>query len=142
MNKTLYTIGYGNNTPEDFTKRLTDAGIAAVLDVRCRGSKSWSGNYGWGAAMKKLVGKPGVGYYVGAGLGNECESLSTYAIWLEDHPERLVESARQIGRSSERTCLLCAERDAYKNGVVNCHRVYIADTLAKILGDEWSVEHL
>jgi hypothetical protein len=70
---------------------------------------------------------------------------------LSEYPDRVLgtvdgeEAIRLVKwfvQGYENACLLCAERYVYKDGEVNCHRVYVADSLVKVLGEGWDVVHL
>jgi len=150
MDKVLYTAGYGSDAPEAFLKRLTDAGVTVVLDVRRKGSKSWCLRYNQGRAcgMEMLLFEANIGYREWWEFGNRFDELSAYLEWLDVVMEgKYIEGrARVIEKNTGLVfCLLCSERDAYKDGKdgeVNCHRVYVADARVKGLGDGWSVEHI
>jgi uncharacterized protein (DUF488 family) len=148
MGNVLYTVGYGNQKPEDFVKRLKDAGVTWALDVRREGSGAWHGKYNQGMSMEVLLAmakKKPIGYSECPQMGNTCDSLEEYAEMLDAFPEMIKDLSGFFdiaGACNETFCILCAERRAYKDGAVNCHRVYVADALVKILGDEWTVKHL
>jgi len=140
----LFTIGNGNRSFKRLLPILQEAKIDVILDVRAIRS-SWSGSYVH-SNFQISLGLYGIAYYWYAGLGNPAHFLSVtfekdkkeaarlklierygedikmgyYDGWirsicylLEDSPEK-------------RFCLFCAEKDAIKNCIVNCHRVYIA----------------
>ena len=46
MNR-IYTIGYGRATWAEFFKRLVDADISCIVDIRREGSKSRNGKAFW-----------------------------------------------------------------------------------------------
>lgn len=146
--KILYTIGYGDSMPEDFVTRLEDADISVVLDVRRKGSKSWNRKYNHGSdasGMAMLLRNGGMLYGTWPVLGNPFDRLDAYVDYLSKdrqlaNIEKLVRLVEE--RSDDVICLLCCERDAYKDDEVNCHRVYVADALVKLLGDGWEVCHL
>ena len=143
--KKLFTIGYGSNKPSDFIERLKDAGITVVLDVRREHSKSWCGSYKPGLRwMGKLLSDAGIGYGQWSGFGNNFDSLKEYQTWLLDQQRMLdyCASLFDVVWSGDAVCILCSERKAYRGGKVNCHRVYVADTLVAMLGEGWEVEHL
>ena len=144
---TLFTIGYGNDPPEKFLARLKAAGVTVVLDVRRYNSKARLRCYDSGrrAGMSKLLAESDITYWEYSFFSNRNDTLLCYAAWLKsscmcDAVELLANTISCIPSSA--FCLLCAERDAYKDGEVNCHRVYVADALVKLLGAGWSVEHL
>ena len=158
MDKTLFTIGYGNNTPDVFLKRLTDAGVTTVYDTRRADSGSWCAQYCQGYAMFNwfdydcwVKHHVRIEYYIASRLANNFDTLSEFNAWLslsgeqggKHHIEWLAEL---IAGENKIPCLLCCELQAYKNGEVNCHRVHVADALVKqlneITDDKWSVVHL
>jgi len=144
----LYTCGYGNDAPAVFLKRLADAGVTKVVDIRSAGCRGWCRSYVWGGPMgrsiEEALGSPV--YITWSQLSNPYLSLPEYKEWLdsEEGSKKLgaLESAFQTAFTNKVVCLLCSERDAYKDGEVNCHRVYVADALIKMLGDGWRVEHI
>lgn len=149
--KILYSAGYGNQKPADFLARLKDAGVTVVMDVRRKGCKSWCGAYrhaigdGFGG-MENLMKTAEIKYVDWSTLSNLHETVQEYKAWLDavldgKRIELLVKEMNDY-QEDEVFCLLCAERDAYKDGAVNCHRVYVADALVKLLGDEWEVQHI
>lgn len=146
MDKVLFTIGYGNSAPEDFLKRLNDAKITVVMDVRRKGSKSWCKAYHAGNAMGKLIDCAGFWYRQWYFFGNRWDILEVYRGWIsKGRPLEVVkELAFRMNNSmkDDIICILCSERDAYKDGVVNCHRVYVADALVKVLDEGWTVKHI
>lgn len=147
MSKVLMTAGYGNQKPEDFVERLKDAGVTVVLDVRRKGSKSWNGKYNHGSfasGMAMLMRDAGILYGTWPVFGNAFDVLSAYSAWLaKSRSTQILDLSNRIGERPQAVfCLLCAERDAHKDGVVNCHRVYVADALVKLLGPEWTTVHL
>lgn len=149
----LFTAGYGNSSPEDFLERLKKAGVTVVLDVRRSGSKSWNGKYNQGYSMRGLVENKSIEYWPLPYLSNNYDTLEAYNSWLDSQTMReeadLLSAIIEDDYLGHTLCILCAERDAYKAPhpgrlyfVVNCHRVYVADALAKLLGDDWSVKHI
>jgi len=141
--KILYDIGYGNQQPDDFLKRLKDAGIAVVMDVRRRGSSAWRNEYKPGTLARWLQTERIYTYSAGE-FGNNCDALSDYPDWLAEHRGIELGALVHVIQSYPHLslCLLCAERHAYKDGEVNCHRVHVADALVKLLGEGWEVCHL
>lgn len=144
--RTLYTIGYGNSTPDEFLARLKGAGITTVLDVRRDQSKSWCRKYYQGFAMRTLVESRNIEYWPIPYWGNQYDTLDAYKSWMDSATMReevaLLGAIIEDDYLDETLCLLCAEKPAYKDGVVNCHRVHVADALVEALGSEWSVKHL
>jgi len=153
VTKIVYSAGYGNNKPEDFIKRLKAAGITLVIDIRRRRCKSWNGKYRWHlAGMGKLVIDAGMGYvaaWISANLGKD---LRLYRQWLYRHDrtgghsiiDHLAWCIRHTYWQWERICFLCAEGNPFEpdGKTPRCHRVYVAEALVELLGDDWKVEHL
>jgi len=146
--KTIYTIGYGNDKPEVFLQRLKDAGVDLVIDVRRMNSGAWCNKYRSGNSMRNfLMLDGGIAYSPWIWLANKCESLSEYSNWLNNEGMKsvtlLAESIENAVEANDRICcLLCAERDVYKDGEVNCHREYVGKAVVEMLGEEWEVCHL
>ena len=144
--KTVFTIGYGNSAPEDFLKRLKDAGVTWIFDLRREGSRAWNGKYSHGVKMEALLAHVAIGYSMEVGLGNHFGSVVEYRDWLKsDDGKEAVEhlsKAFDAGLELETPCLLCAERHPWSAGLPNCHRVHVADALVKLLGEEWTVWHI
>jgi prepilin-type processing-associated H-X9-DG protein len=148
--KVIYTIGYGNNTPEEFLERLKVAGVTLVVDVRRRYSKAWCNSYHSGNNMRNyLMLDGGVAYCQWPWIANNHSSLCKYKRWLYAQgvgdAELLSEAIKNAVENNGRVCcLLCAEGDPYeKDGeTVRCHRIYLADALVAQLGEGWSVCHL
>jgi len=150
MNR-LFTAGYGNDAPDKFLERLKDAGIDQVIDVRKTGG-AWSGCY---KAYKGKIHSKGISrwlfrhcqirYTWFPELGKPKEMpLSQYETSVLDSAEgkKSLQIAQYWIHERNVPCLLCCEREAYKDGEVNCHRAHVADALAKQLGDDWEVVHL
>lgn len=134
---TIYTVGHGNRSSEEFTALLSDSGIECLIDVRAYPASrrhpqfaqdalamslaeagiryAWEGK-ALGGRRKPRVGSPHVA------LSNE--SFRAYA----DHmgsPEFTAARDQLIeqGRSS-RLAIMCAERLPWQ-----CHRYLISDNL-------------
>ena len=133
---TIYTIGYGNDSPDKFLARLKAAGIDYVIDVRRANTKSWCGKY-IPTKIRAWLDSVDIAYIQSSVFGNGFDCLSEYAEYLANVRYMqfaiswLVFDIRKL-RYGERPCLLCSEKLAYmKTGEVNCHRVYLAAELAK-----------
>jgi uncharacterized protein (DUF488 family) len=126
----LYTIGYGNLTPEKVLGRIPADAI--VVDVRENPYQAW--HQGWTAAgLAKALGSR---YWGAPLLGNHARSAASWS-----PPSGLMASGLLGGLAAEIRaggvfCLLCAEADATR-----CHRRFVAEMLkAKVEGLE--VVHL
>ena len=155
MHKTLYTIGYGNDPPDKFLERLREAGIDLVIDVRYYeaarlGCYRATGHHdrGMSALLAGISDEPvdmAIEYMWALELGKEKDMpLDEFCshVLETDSGYKFIGLASWWTRRRKAVCILCCERDAYKDGEVNCHRVYVADALVKMLGPEWSVVHL
>ena len=131
----IYTIGYGNEL--NFADRLPeDVGI--VIDVR-RDCSAWCKQLDTPLRnmdvekVKSIRGliPEGIGYKHMPCLGNNCKSLDEYAEWLKcsSNIGMLCCYIRKVLYDFRAICLLCSEKKAIKDGVVNCHRVYIAERI-------------
>lgn len=135
----VFTIGYGGRTPDDLLKRLGDAGVRTVVDVRLRPDRASMGVFVKAKSpdkgIERLLASAGIAYRSLPELGNvfrECDD------WRERYAE-LINCAghllvNRLDGLTAPLCLLCAERR-----VADCHRLQIAEFLAA-RGDE--VEHL
>lgn len=131
----IYTIGYGNEL--DFADRIPED-VELVIDVR-RDCTAWCKSLGTPLrnmdvdkvkSIKGLIPE-GVGYKHIPGLGNNCKNLDEYAIWLKEHSNvtMLCCYIRAFLYDLRAICLLCSEKQAIKDGVINCHRVHIAERI-------------
>ena len=138
----LYTIGYGNNTPDTFMRRLLAAGIRRVYDIRRAGTSAWNYWYRPGVAMAGLLSKDGIEYVPRHEYGSSGD-LEGYEHWLTaaDTYDMVRDFAAEIKRLAVPVCLLCAEKcPVASSGDVLCHRVLLADMLADV--GNLRVEHL
>lgn len=164
MDNAIFTIGYGNDPPEAFLKRLTEARINLVIDVRREGSGARLGCY---APSKKrdrgmfafLLSRD-IHYIWASSLGNQFrvvegrsahDCLNAYSIWLMTELKKKKMQTTffyfmwRVKFTQKRLAFLCAEKKVMKNGGWNCHRGIVAEKMADVLGyggDEWSVKHL
>lgn len=157
MGKVIFDIGYGSDSPEAFLKRLKDAGVTIVLDVRyyqaARLGCYRATGYDDRGMAALLAGEPedpiweGIEYIWCPELGKPKEiALDDYVqcvLETETNKKILKVALYRIG-GHKAPCLLCSEGNPFeKDGVKpRCHRVYVADALVKLLGDEWEVKHL
>lgn len=155
--KTIWTIGYGNLAPDDFVKKLKEAEVTLVFDVRRFGTKGRLRCYDMDTdvavsrhkGIGDLLYKARIVYScIGWKLANNYETLEEYKGWLtcQRAQSEIEELADAVGwwSSKHDIALLCAEGDPFeKDGVTpRCHRVYVAEALMKQLGDGWKTEHL
>ncbi len=146
MEKVIYDAGYGNLAPEDFVKKLKDAGVTVVLDVRRVGSLGRLRCYDWGARINVLLAVEDIGYNSWAAFGNFFDNLLIYEGWLYSRRGgEITALARRVGMHGGAVfCLICACGDVFeKDGVTpRCHRYYVGAAVAKELGDDWKVRHI
>ena len=133
----IYTIGFTQTTAERFFKRLADAGVGRLLDVRLNNSSQLAGF----AKAKDLP------YFLRALVGATYEhepllaptqelldeykkhkgDWSTYeARFLELMESRQIETILAISDFHTPTALLCSEATAE-----NCHRRLVCEYLAR-----------
>jgi uncharacterized protein (DUF488 family) len=141
----IYTIGFTQTTAERFFKRLADAGVARLLDVRLNNTSQLAGF----AKAKDLP------YFLGKLLGASYEHLpllaptqdlldeykkrkgnwSTYETeFLELMASREIESKLSISDFQTPTALLCSEATAE-----HCHRRLVCEYLASKWPDVYAV---
>lgn len=136
-----FTIGYGGRKPDEFVKRLADAGVRTVVDVRLRPDKASMGSY----AMAKDAGKGIAGLLARAGIGYlSLPELGNPFLPYDDWPTRYADYLGRAGpllfdRLTDAVpgpvCLLCAEKR-----VAECHRRHVAEYLVRQRG--WAFTHL
>lgn len=135
----LFTIGYGGRTPDDLLKRLCDAGVRTVVDVRLRPDRASMGVFvkakSADKGIERLLASAGIAYRSLPELGNvfrDCDDWrERYAALIQCAGHLLVS---RLDTLAPPLCLLCAERR-----VADCHRLQIAKFLTA-KGAE--VEHL
>jgi uncharacterized protein (DUF488 family) len=137
----IYTIGFTQTTAERFFKRLADAGVERLLDVRLNNSSQLAG---FAKAkdlpyfLRELVGAT---YEHEPLLAPTQELLDEYkkrkgdwssyeAAFLELMESRRVHEMLDSESFSRRTALLCSEATAE-----HCHRRLVCEYLAKHWSD-------
>jgi len=136
---TIYTIGYGGRSPQDFIDTLCQKGIKTIVDVRLRPDHAHMGLFKKSKSpddgIQGLLAKVNIGYVSLIELGNifmEYEDWSDrYTRLLDSAGELLIERLQNV---PEPYCLLCAEKSAPE-----CHRYLISEYLIR-KGHE--IEHL
>ena len=143
MGNVLYTCGYGGRKPEDFIALLKDNGIQCVIDVRRWRSGAFIQKYRPGNDMRDFLREQNITYSHDYWLSNEYDLLVDYRRWIKtvEGFNTLKLTARDMCDNVV-YCILCAEKAVFKEGLVNCHRVYVAEELVKLLGEGWEVKHL
>ncbi len=139
--KKLFTIGYGGRSPNasDFLSILKENNVVAVVDVRLRPNRAYSGAYVKAKSENKGIQLKlktvGIKYYSFKELGNHFMDSED---WSEKYKELLAKKGdiltRRLNEVPQPFCLLCAEKY-----VSECHRKLIADYLES---KGWEVEHL
>ena len=136
---TIYTIGYTKKSLEEFIRRLQEADVEAVIDVRLRNTSQLAG-FSKRDDLAFLLRKGfGIEYEHKPELAPTAEILEAYKAggdWeaYEQSFRRLLDErkAEDAGRDVlsrfQRPCLLCSEPDADQ-----CHRRLVA---------EWWKKHL
>ena len=135
----IFTIGYGGRTPGDLLKRLSDAGVQTVVDVRLRPDRASLGIFVKAKSpdkgIERLLASAGIAYRSLPELGNV---FRDYDDWRERYAALLKCAGHLLVSRLDKLvpplCLLCAERR-----VAECHRLQIAEFLTD-KGAE--VEHL
>ena len=149
---TIHTKGYGGLTPTQLVEDLKAAGIEAVVDVRRTKSRAFRAYYNSGDRQIGITLSM-FNYHHASIFGNEFQTedndgLEEYSAMLSNPDDNmkmdiLVEAvfAKKLA-----TCFLCAEKHAYVDSKVNCHRVYVAEAVAakltEMTGAEWKIVHL
>ena len=142
------TVGYGGRDPDDLRKLVVDADVTMVVDVRRYDSGAYLNVYRPDQIWKLFhqdgishvhygeFGKPkdmAIDDYVGQVLagGDQQRILRVLVAACKAFPEASI-------------CFLCAEGDVYeKDGKTpRCHRYYVAEALARGLGDGCEVSHI
>jgi len=149
--KLLYTIGYGNDKPEQVIWRLKHYEIDYVIGIRRAGSRSWYGLYSPGNIGKFLIERAGIVTLEFYELGNTFPTLEEYSDWLEtkDGEFHVTYMAAQILMQGEKKgCLLCSEFRPVTEKGIRCHRVHVANAVVKKLNEsdaamrKWVVFHI
>ncbi|MHB0934880.1 MAG: DUF488 family protein [Armatimonadota bacterium] len=116
----LYTIGYGNLTPEKVLGRIPAE--AVVVDVRENPYQAWHQGYA-AAGLAKVLGTR---YWGMPLLGNPGRSPSAWQPMSGLLAGGILAGLAAEIRAGGVICLLCAEADAGR-----CHRRFVAEKLAK-----------
>jgi uncharacterized protein (DUF488 family) len=133
---TLYTVGHGNRTLEEFLALLRGPGIQALVDVRAQPHSGRNPQFSE-TSLRPALEAEGIQYHwAGRQLGGRrppqavtrhlalAEDLRGYADYMDGAAFR--QAALQLQRMATQgaTAILCAERDP-----AHCHRRLIADYL-------------
>lgn len=131
---TIYSVGYGGRTPDDFVRLLQERGVRRVVDVRLRPDRASMGAYVRAKDPQKgiqgLLGRAGIRYVFLLELGNlfldfpEDWKPRYAALFARAGDLLLTRLYAMIDEGTDGLCLLCAERDPTR-----CHREIIAGRL-------------
>jgi len=133
---TLYAIGHGNRSLDEFIRLLTEQAIESLVDVRAQPHSSRLPHFSMKALRGSMEESGIVYHWAGRQLGGRRparpdsrhsaleEELRGYADFMETDPFQA--SAVQLVNlaAKSRTAMLCAERSPER-----CHRRLIADYL-------------
>lgn len=129
----IYTIGYGNRTPEQFFAMLPSLDSATLIDVRYS-PRGWHIGY----SRKQLERKFGDAYLWFRLLGNTSGSADTWVpptpdngVSAEDALQGIAECMQHGMKTFANVILMCAEVDHAR-----CHRRFVAEALAALTGAE------
>ncbi|HET9598213.1 MAG TPA: DUF488 domain-containing protein [Anaeromyxobacteraceae bacterium] len=127
---TVFTVGYEGRTPADLVRRLREAGVTRVVDVR---ASARSPRPGFSRApLGRALEAAGIAYRHLPEVGNPFHAeaaadlagvLARYREHLAAHPE--AEAALATAVADAPTALLCAEANPRR-----CHRSVLAERLA------------
>jgi uncharacterized protein (DUF488 family) len=133
---TIFTIGYEGASPDAFLRRLTEAGVCVVVDVR---DLPLSRKPGFSkTALSASLERSGVGYRHVRDLGCPKPIRDRYRAdgdW-DSYTEAYMEHLRgqqpalaELGRlcATAPAALLCYEADPNQ-----CHRTYVARAVARL----------
>jgi len=146
----VYTAGYRGIKAPDFAIWLKEEGVWKVIDVRRYRCRAPKGLY-YGGSIIATLEQAGMKYLGFADkescLGNYQDTLDEYQDYLfTKHYDTIDYLAEMIMEQGKPVCFICAEKQPYEKGVAKCHRVFVADAVAKRLeamtGEDWIIEHL
>lgn len=131
QNKTIYTIGSSNHTPEEFIKLLKNYQIQALIDVRKFPTSKFA--YFKKENLVVLLKNNEIDYYyLGKNLGGYREGGYELYLKTKDFQEGLKELMKIA--QNKVTVIMCSERFPWK-----CHRRFIGQTLQE---QTWQVIHI
>lgn len=138
--QTIFTIGYGGRSKDEFLALLKAHGVKTVVDIRLRPDRASMGI--WVKAktadkgIESWLAAAGIGYRSLIELGNV---FLDFPDWRPRYEKLLAASGELLTERltdlPEPVCLLCAEKR-----VAECHRKQVADFLVARHGAE--VRHL
>jgi uncharacterized protein (DUF488 family) len=133
----LYTLGYQGVDVDTYVRRLKEAGVGVVADVR---ETPWSHKRGFCKnILSSELSRAGIGYIHVKSAGNPKENrrsapnmtecLRRYKNYLMSNPAGVVDLlqvVRTAASLNQPVCLTCFERDAHE-----CHRSILVDAMRK-----------
>ena len=135
MSYQLYTIGYGNRTPEQFKQVIAASGVTDIYDIRRKG-KARLRCYDPGS-IRKLLGERYYEHIPELSKGED-ESFDDYTASLGGDRKKaaagLADSLFADFQLALNPCLLCAEGKVFDDlKHPRCHRFYLAQFLKSVL---------
>lgn len=129
MEISLYTIGHGRHSFDDFLALLTRHGVRFVCDVRAFARSRWPQFNG--LVLRELLSEHGIGY----------EHLPETGGKLKPQPEDLARGIDRIVEiaSEVPTAIMCSESaplSKHKQPRANCHRVGMLAPMLRAKGVE------
>lgn len=140
--KILYTIGYGNGTPETLVARLKAAGIKRVVDVRARPHSNPKRGF-TPFNLQAIFWNEWFHIEYGGRLFGNHDRESPPFDKLRSRVRAFFEKNGPDPWLFQRipTALLCSEGKPFdEDGNCRCHRVVVAEEIARVHGME--VKHL
>ena len=124
MKVRVYSIGYGGKTPEELVKKLKDAGVSALIDVRYSPKCGWNQSFSM-KGLSEMLAKEHINYAHDKRLGNPKMKLELFTMEQEamDALDEMFNFSKNAGI---KVALLCAEGDADR-----CHRKALCRWLEK-----------
>ncbi|WP_338667573.1 DUF488 family protein [Pseudodesulfovibrio methanolicus] len=132
----IFTIGYEGDSIDSFFKKVLNAGLKAIIDIR---KNPISRKYGFSKkALKALCSDIGLDYYhfpevgIATDLRKNLKSNTDYETLFEKYEETTLETTTEsqkeiiIALQKKPSVLLCFEADSHL-----CHRSRLASRLAK-----------
>lgn len=144
---TTFTVGFTKTTAEDFFRRLNDAGVQTVIDVRLQNTSQLAGFAKASDLTFFLREIGGIAYRHAPELAPDQDLFSDYRknglAWsdfetrfLDIMATRRIEDRFTPGEL-EGACLLCSEDTPH-----NCHRRLVVEYLETRWGRSLDVTHL
>ena len=143
----LFTIGYTQSTAERFFSRLTEAGVATLIDIRVSNRSQLAGFAKMPDLAFFLEKVSGIAYRYVELLAPPLDLMRayrakelSYPAYAETYRGLLIErrAAEKLTPSAfDRGCLLCSEAKPD-----TCHRKIAAEFLTERWGEEVVIGHL